>query len=74
MEDEDDNLRDTDANQSESDYNPLKHIVIKVVLDALTIKYESGTSVKTFTNVLEYGKNLLFTSLNHDVDMDILLE
>jgi len=74
MEDEDDNLSDnSDANQSESDYNPLKHIVIKAVLDALRIKYESGTSVKTFTDVLEYGKNLLFTSLDDDVDMDILL-
>lgn len=67
MDDEDDNLSDIDANQSDSDFNPLKQIVIKAVLDALKKKYESGTSVKTFTDVLDYGKKLLFTSLSKDV-------
>ena len=40
--DEEDNSSDIDANRSKSDCNPLKHIVIKAVLDALKIKYESG--------------------------------
>ena len=54
------------------DQNPLKRIVVKAVLDALRIKNHSGVSVKTFEDVLEYGKNQLFTSLREDVDVEIL--
>lgn len=51
----------TNANQ-----NPMKKLVVKAVLDALRIKHKSGVSVKTFEEVLEYGKTLLFTSLGDD--------
>lgn len=33
---------------------------------------ESGASVRTFEDVLEYGKKLFFLSLNEDVDVDVL--
>ena len=51
--------------------NPLKKIVVKAVLDAMAIMEDSGVSVKTFEDILEYGKMLL-TSVGGDLDVDIL--
>ena len=50
----------------------LKEIVVKAVLDALRIKHQSGALVRTFEDVLEYGKKLFFLSLNEDVDVEVL--
>ena len=61
-----------DNNDTNSNQNPVKMLVLKAVLDALRIKHKSGVSVSTFEDVLEYGKTLLFTSLGDDVDRDIL--
>jgi len=52
--------------------NPLKKIVVKAVLDAMAIMEDSGVSVKTFEDILEYGKTMLLTSVGDDVDVDIL--
>ena len=46
--------------------------MVKAVLDALRIKHQSGASVRTFEDVLEYGKKLFFLSLNEDVDVEVL--
>ena len=59
-------------NHSSFNVNPLKKLVIKAVLNALTIKSNSGASIKTFEDVLDYGKTLLFTSLHDDIDIDCL--
>jgi len=52
--------------------NPLKKFVVKAVLDALRIKHESGASIRTFEDVLEYGRELFFSSLSEDMDVEIL--
>lgn len=59
-------------NNSNNKQNPMKKLVVKAVLNALKIKHDSGVSVKTFEDVLEYGKSMLFTSLSEGVDVDIL--
>lgn len=61
-----------DADDIDVEKNPLKEIVVKAVLDALRIKHQSGASVRTFEDVLEYGKKLFFLSLNEDVDVEAL--
>lgn len=60
-----------DADDIDVEKNPLKEIVVKAVLDALRIKHQSGASVRTFEDVLEYGKKLFFLSLNEDVDVEV---
>jgi hypothetical protein len=45
---------------------------VKAVLQAMTIMDNSGSSVKTFEDILSYGKTMLFSSLDPDVDVDIL--
>ena len=62
-----------DNDDTNSNQNPMKKLVLKAVLDALRIKHKSGVSVSTFEDVLEYGKTLLFVSLGDDVDRDILI-
>lgn len=52
--------------------NPLKKLVCKAVLDALKIKHTSGVSVKTFEEILQYGKNMLLASQSSEVDLDVL--
>ena len=52
--------------------NPLRRLVVKAVLDALAIMDDGGTSVKTFQDILDYGKRMLFTSVGGDLDVDIL--
>ena len=52
--------------------NPLRQIIVKAVLDAMNIMESSGASVKTFEDILNYGKTMLFTSAGDDIDVDIL--
>ena len=52
--------------------NPLKEIVVKAVLDAMAIMEDCGVSIKTFEDILEYGKTMLLTFVGDDVDVDIL--
>ena len=61
-----------DADDIDVEKNPLKEIVVKAVLDALRIMHQSGALVRTFEDVLEYGKKLFFLSLNEDVDVEVL--
>ena len=56
----------------EESSNPLKKIVVKAVLNAMAIMEDSGVSVKTFEDILEYGKTMLLTSVGEDVDVEIL--
>jgi len=56
----------------ENQVNPLKRMVVKAVLDALSIMDNSGSSIKTFEDILDYGKTMLFTSLDKNVDVDVL--
>ena len=56
----------------EESSNPLKKIVVKAVLNAMAIMEDSGVSVKTFEDILEYGKTMLLTSVGDDVDVEIL--
>lgn len=56
--------------------NPLKKIIVDAVMNALRIMKESGTSIKTFEDILEYGKRLLFAGIDKDgkdIDRDVLL-
>ena len=67
-----DSSEQEDADDIDVEKKPLKEIVVKAVLDALRIKHQSGASVRTFEDVLEYGKKLFFLSLNEDVDVEVL--
>ena len=59
-------------NGEDDNINPLRRLVVKAVLDALAIMDDGGTSVKTFQDILDYGKRMLFTSVGGDLDVDIL--
>ena len=50
---------DDGANKEEGDVNPLRRLIVKAVLDAMVIMEDSGTSIKTFEDILEYGKKML---------------
>ena len=53
--------------------NPLRKLVARAVLDALKIKRDSGVSIRTFEEILEYGKKLLLASCDDQcIDRDIL--
>ena len=56
----------------EDNMNPLRQIIVKAVLNAMNIMEDSGASVKTFEDILDYGKKMLFTSVGDDIDVDIL--
>ena len=56
----------------EDNVNSLRQIIVKAVLDAMNIMESSGASVKTFEDILDYGKAMLFTSVGDDIDVDIL--
>ena len=56
----------------EDNVNPLRQIIVKAVLDAMNIMESSGALVKTFEDILDYGKTMLFTSVGDDIDVDIL--
>ena len=58
--------------QSTEPLNPLKKIILTAVLDALKIMDESGSSVKTFDDILRYGKTMLYTLIDGNVDLDVL--
>ena len=54
--------------------NPLRKLVTRTVLNALKIKRDSGVSIGTFEEILEYGKKLLLASGNDQcIDRDIWL-
>lgn len=65
-------LAAADPVTKEENANPLKKIVVKGVLDPMAIMEGSGVSVKTFEDILEYGKTMLLTSIGDDFDVDIL--
>ena len=52
--------------------NPLKKVILTAVLDALKIMDESGSSVKTFDDILSSGKTMLYTLIDDNVDLDDL--
>ncbi|XP_048578361.1 uncharacterized protein LOC125560609 isoform X2 [Nematostella vectensis] len=70
--DNDNDNTNHDANSRH--YNPLKRLVVDAVLNALKIQKESGMSIKTFEDILEFGKRLLLDSSSEQVffDRDIL--
>lgn len=51
----------TGANKQDGDVNPLRRLIVKAVLDAMVI----------MEDILEYGKEMLFTSVGDDIDIDI---
>ncbi|EDO34546.1 predicted protein [Nematostella vectensis] len=62
-------------NDMEDDFNqgnPYKRLVVKAVLQAMTIVDNSGCSIKTFEDILSYGRTMLFTNLDPEIDEDIL--
>lgn len=72
----DDSMSSETSNSSNSDQtiNPMRELVVKSVLDALRIAKDSGSSIKTFEEILEYGKKLLLTSIDSkNVDREIIL-
>lgn len=58
--------------QSTEPLNPLKKIILTAVLGALKIMDESGSCVKTFDDILRYGKTMLYTLIDGNVDLDVL--
>ena len=70
-------LNEQDANSRDEPAakltNPMRKFVVTAVLDALKIKRDSGASIGTFEDILEYAKKLLLSSLhNETIDRDIL--
>ena len=51
----------TGAKKQDGDVNPLRRLIVKAVLDAMVI----------MEDILEYGKEMLFTSVGDDIDIDI---
>ena len=56
----------------EDNVNALRQIIVKAVLHAMNVMESSGALVKTYENILDYGKTMLFTSIGDDLDVDIL--
>ena len=53
--------------------NPMRKLVVTAVLDALKIKRDSGVSIGTFQDILQYAKGLLMSSIDDkNIDRDIL--
>lgn len=54
--------------------NPMRKLVVTAVLDALKIKRDSGVSIGTFGDILQYAKKLLLASLDDkNIDRNILI-
>ena len=66
-------VKDSDNCDTEN-ANPLMKLVVKTVLQAVSIMDNSGASINTFEDVLDYGKAMLLESISSDIDVDILLE
>lgn len=54
--------------------NPLMKLVVKAVLQAVSIMDNSGALINTFEDILDYGKAMLLESISSDIDVDVLLE
>lgn len=65
--------KDASNNCNTENVNPLKKLVVKAVLEALSIMDNSGASIKTFEDILAYRKAMLLESISSDIDVDILL-
>ena len=53
----------------------MRKLVVTAVLDALKIKRDSGVSIGTFGDILQYAKRLLLASLDDkNIDRDILIK
>ena len=65
--------KDASNNCNTENVNPLKKLVAKTVLEALIIMDNSGASIKTFEDIVAYGKAMLLESISSDIDVDILL-
>ena len=66
-------VKDSDNCDTEK-ANPLMKLVVKAVLQAVSIMDNSGASINTFEDILDYGKAMLLESISSDIDVDILLE
>ena len=66
-------VKDSDNCDTEN-ANPLMKLVVKAVLEAVSIMDNSGASINTFEDILDYGKSMLLESISSDIDVDILLE
>ena len=66
-------VKDTDNCDTEN-ANPLMKLVVKAVLQAVSIMDNSGASINTFENILDYGKAMLLESISCDIDVDIPLQ
>ena len=64
----------SDQPAKEESTNPVQKLVVTAVLDGLKINSDSGISIGTFEDILEYAKKLLLsTHDNKAVDRDILI-
>ena len=69
-------FKDSAASCEDGEENPLKKSVVDAVMNALKIMKEGGTSIRTFEEILEYGKNLLLAGIDsssEDIDRDVLM-
>ena len=62
-----------DDNCDTENVNPLKKLVVKAVLQAVSIMDNSASSIETFEEILVYGKEMLLESISSDIDVYILL-
>ena len=61
-------VKDSDNCDTEN-ANPLMKLVVKAVLQAVSIMDNSGASINTFEDVLDYGKAMLLESISSDIDV-----
>ena len=66
-------VKDSDNCDTENE-NPLMKLVVRAVLQAVSIMDNSGASIQTFEDILDYGKEMLLESISSDIDVDIQLE
>jgi len=63
-------VKDSDNCETEN-VNALKKLVVKAVLQAVSIMDNSGASINTFEDILNYGKTMLLESISSDIDVVI---
>lgn len=65
----DSDIEDPAGLQGMEPQNPLKKVILTAVINALKVMDESGSSVKSFEGILNYGKTMLLTLIDGSVDV-----
>lgn len=65
----DSDIEDPAGLQGMEPQNPLKKVILTAVINALKVMDESGSSIKSFEEILNYRKTMLLTLIDESVDV-----